>query len=101
MAEETPLTVLFSDLVGSTQLSSQFDPEDWRDIVRAYQHVSVAVLQRLGGHVAQCQGDGLLVYFGYPAAHEDDAQHAVQAGLEIVTSERTPRLGPQLVHRRL
>ena len=86
MAEETTLTVLFADLVGSTQLSSQFDPEDWRDIVRAYQRVSVNVLQRLGGHVAQYQGDGLLVYFGYPQAHTDDAPHAVQAGLEIVTA---------------
>ena len=86
MAEETLLTVLFSDLVGSTQLSSQFDPEDWRDIVRAYQQVSVAVLQRLGGHIAQYQGDGLLVYFGYPQVQADDAQHAVQAGLGIVTA---------------
>ncbi len=86
MAEETTLTVLFSDLVSSTQLSSQFDPEDWRDIVRAYQQVSVAILQRLGGHVAPYQGDGLLVYFGYPQVHEDDAQHAVQAGLRIVTA---------------
>lgn len=84
MAEEMTLTVLFSDLVGSTQLSSQFDPEDWRDIVRAYQQVSVEVLQRLGGHIVQYQGDGLLVYFGYPTAHEDDAQRAVRAGLEIL-----------------
>ncbi len=53
MAEETTLTVLFSDLVGSTQLSSQFDPEDWREIVRAYQQVSVEILQQLGGHIAQ------------------------------------------------
>ena len=86
MAKESLLTVLFCDLVGSTKLSSQFDPEDWREVVRAYQQVSASVLQRRGGHIAQYQGDGLLVYFGYPEPHAGDAVQAVEAGLEIVAA---------------
>ncbi len=86
MAEDSLLTVLFCDLVGSTQLSSQFDPEDWREVVRAYQQVSAAVLQHRGGHIAQYQGDGLLVYFGYPEPHVGDVVEAVEAGLEIVAA---------------
>src|SRR5262245_14130558 len=83
-AERRQLTVTFCDLVDSTKLSSQLDPEDWRDVVRAYQQVCTDVIQRYGGHVAQLLGDGLLVYFGYPQAHEDDAQRAVRAGLGIL-----------------
>ncbi|MDH3599165.1 MAG: winged helix-turn-helix domain-containing protein, partial [Candidatus Tectomicrobia bacterium] len=83
-AERRQLTVLFCDLVESTKLSSQLDPEDWRDIVRAYQEVGAAVVARFDGYIAQYLGDGLLVYFGYPQAHEDDAQRAVRAGLGIV-----------------
>ena len=86
MSEEVLLTVLFCDLVGSTQLSSQFDPEDWRDIVRAYQQVSASVLQRRGGHIAQYQGDGLLVYFGYSEPNTGHVEQAVEAGLEIVAA---------------
>jgi class 3 adenylate cyclase len=83
-AARRQLTVLFCDLVDSTALSSQLDPEDYREVVRAYQEVSAAVVQRFDGYIAQYLGDGLLVYFGYPRAHEDDAQRAVRAGLGIV-----------------
>lgn len=82
-AERRQLTVMFCDLVGSTALSGQLDPEDLRAVVRAYQMTAEAVIQQYGGHIAQYLGDGLLVYFGYPAAHEDDAQRAVYAGLGI------------------
>jgi class 3 adenylate cyclase len=83
-AERRQLTVLFCDLVDSTGLSQQLDPEDLRQVVRAYQETAAAVIQRFEGHIAQYLGDGLLVYFGYPRAHEDDAQRAVHTGLEIV-----------------
>ena len=76
--------MLFCDLVDSTQLSSQLDPEDLRDIVQAYQDTCARVIARYEGHIAQYLGDGLLVYFGYPLAHEDDAQRAVRAGLGMV-----------------
>src|SRR6516165_7432622 len=81
-AERRQLTVLFCDLVDSTGLSSQLDPEEYRDIVRAYQAACTAVIQRYEGHIAQLLGDGLLIYFGYPQAHEDDALRAVRSGLE-------------------
>ena len=83
-AERRQLTVLFCDLVDSTRLARQFDPEDWRDIVRAYQQTCAEVIQRFDGYIAQYLGDGLLVYFGYPQAHEDDAQRAGRAGLGIL-----------------
>ena len=83
-AERRQLTVLFCDLVDSTVLSSQLDPEDLRAVVRAYQEVCAKVVARFEGYIAQYLGDGLLVYFGYPLAHEDDAQRAVRAGLGIV-----------------
>src|SRR6266702_4202601 len=76
-AERRQLTVMFCDLVDSTRLSSQLDPEEYRDVVRAYQRVRTEVIQRYDGHIAQLLGDGLLVYFGYPQAHEDDAHRAV------------------------
>ena len=80
-AERRQLTVMFCDLVDSTKLSSQLDPEEYRDIVRAYQRVCSEVITRFDGHIAHLLGDGLLVYFGYPHAHEDDAQRAVRVGL--------------------
>jgi class 3 adenylate cyclase/energy-coupling factor transporter ATP-binding protein EcfA2 len=83
-AERRQLTVMFCDLVDSTKLSSQLDPEDYRDVVRAYQTACTKVIQRYEGHIAQLLGDGLLVYFGYPQAHEDDAQRAVRTGLGIL-----------------
>src|SRR6266446_3681231 len=83
-AERRQLTVLFGDLVDSTTLARQLDPEDYREVVRAYQATCAAVIQRFEGTIAQYLGDGLLVYFGYPQAHEDDAQRAVRAGLGML-----------------
>src|SRR5262245_16207759 len=83
-AERRQLTVMFCDLVDSTRLSSQLDPEEYREVVRAYQSACTEVITRFDGHIAQLLGDGLLVYFGYPQAHEDDAQRAVHTGLEII-----------------
>jgi predicted ATPase/class 3 adenylate cyclase len=83
-AERRQLTVMFCDLVDSTKLSSQLDPEDYREVVREYQRVCSEVIQRYDGYIAQYLGDGLLVYFGYPVAHEEDAQRAIHTGLGIV-----------------
>jgi class 3 adenylate cyclase len=83
-AERRQLTVLFCDLVDSTRLASQLDPEELRQVVQAYQATCAKVIARFEGHIAQYLGDGLLVYFGYPLAHEDDAQRAVRAGLGIL-----------------
>src|SRR5262245_58199507 len=85
-AERRQLTVVFCDLVDSTKLSGQLDPEEYREVVRAYQSVCIEVIQRYDGHIAQLLGDGLLVYFGYPQAHEDDAQRAVRAGLGMLAA---------------
>ena len=83
-AERRQVTVLFSDLVGSTALSARMDPEDLREIISAYQKCVADTVRRFGGFVAKYMGDGVLVYFGYPQAHEDDAERAVRAGLELV-----------------
>jgi predicted ATPase/class 3 adenylate cyclase len=83
-AERRQLTVLFCDVVDSTVLASQLDPEDWREVVRAYQEACAKVIADFEGHIAQYLGDGLLVYFGYPQAHEDDALRAVHVGLGMV-----------------
>ena len=85
-AERRQLTVMFCDLVDSTALSGQLDPEDLREVVRAYQQVCSEVITRFDGSIAQLLGDGLLVYFGYPQAHEDDAQRAVRTGLGILAA---------------
>ena len=84
--ERRQLTVMFCDLVGSTALSEQLDPEELQTVVRTYQVVSAQVIERYEGYIAQYLGDGLLVYFGYPAAHEDDAARAIRAGLEILSA---------------
>ena len=83
-AERRQVTVMFSDLVGSTALSARMDPEDLREIISAYQKCVAETVRRFGGFVAKYLGDGVLVYFGYPEAHEDDAERAVRAGLELV-----------------
>jgi class 3 adenylate cyclase/predicted ATPase len=88
-AERRQPTVLFCDLVGSTQLSGQLDPEDLRAVVCAYQEAAAAVIQHYEGHIAQYLGDGLLVYFGYPTAHEDEARRAVHTGLGMVQAIAT------------
>src|SRR5262245_5962939 len=92
-AERRHLTVLFCDLVGSTALTGQLDPEDYREVVRVYHQTCAEVLQRFDGYVAQYLGDGVLGYFGYPVAHEDDAQRAVRAGLSLLDA-----LTPLLTH---
>jgi class 3 adenylate cyclase len=86
--ERRQLTVMFCDLVNSTALSAQLDPEELREVVRAYQETCTEVIRRYDGYVAQHLGDGLLVYFGYPVAHEDDAARTVRAGLEIIQALR-------------
>src|SRR6202043_2904447 len=83
-AERRQVTVMFSDLVGSTALSARMDPEDLREVISAYQKSVAETVQRFGGFVAKYMGDGVLIYFGYPQAHEDDAERAVWAGLELV-----------------
>src|SRR5215472_7861868 len=85
-AERRQVTVMFSDLVGSTSLSARMDPEDLREVIAAYQKCVADTVQRFGGFVAKYMGDGVLVYFGYPQAHEDDAERAVRAGLELVAA---------------
>jgi class 3 adenylate cyclase/tetratricopeptide (TPR) repeat protein len=85
-AERRQLTVLFCDLVGSTALASRLDPEDMGQVIRAYQQCCAEVVERWGGHVAKYLGDGVLAYFGWPRAHEDDAERAVRAGLELTAA---------------
>ena len=85
-AERRQVTVMFSDLVGSTALSARMDPEDLREVISAYQKCIAETVQRFGGFVAKYMGDGVLIYFGYPQAHEDDAERAVRAGLELVAA---------------
>jgi class 3 adenylate cyclase len=83
-AERRQLTVMFCDLVGSTPLSTRFDPEDLREIVGAYHRCVADTVGRFGGFVAKYMGDGVLIYFGYPEAHEDDAERAARAGLAVI-----------------
>src|ERR1700733_11451213 len=85
-AERRQVTVMFSDLVGSTALSARMDPEDLREVISAYQKCVAETVRRFGGFVAKYMGDGVLVYFGCPQAHEDDAERAVRAGLELIVA---------------
>ena len=96
-AERRQLTVLFCDLVGSTALSAKLDPEDYRDVMRVYQEIASAVIRHFDGHVAKYLGDGILAYFGYPRAHEDDAERAVRAGLELGQEVAQLRLANDVV----
>src|SRR5262249_23349071 len=86
IAERRQVTVMFSDLVGSTALSARMDPEDLREVISAYQECVAEIVRRFDGFVAKYMGDGVLVYFGYPQAHEDDAERAVRAGLELIAA---------------
>src|SRR6516165_2004002 len=83
-AERRQVTVMFSDLVGSMALSTRMDPEDLREVISTYQRCVADTVGRFGGFVAKYMGDGVLIYFGYPAAHEDDAERAVRAGLALI-----------------
>jgi class 3 adenylate cyclase/predicted ATPase len=85
-AERRQVTVMFSDLVGSTALSTRMDPEDLREVISAYQTCVAEMVRRFGGFVAKYLGDGVLAYFGYPQAHEDDAERAVRSGLELIAA---------------
>jgi class 3 adenylate cyclase/predicted ATPase len=85
-AERRQVTVMFSDLVGSTALSARMDPEDLREVISAYQKSVAETVRRFGGFVAKYMGDGVLIYFGYPQAHEDDAERAVRAGLQVIAA---------------
>jgi class 3 adenylate cyclase len=87
-AERRQVTVMFSDLVGSTALSARMDPEDLREVISAYQNCVARTVRRYSGFIAQYMGDGVLAYFGYPQAHEDDAERAVQAGLDLIAAVR-------------
>jgi class 3 adenylate cyclase/predicted ATPase len=84
--ERRQLTVMFCDLAGSTALSARLDPEDTREVIRAYQQACAAVVRAYDGFIAKFMGDGVIVYFGYPRAHEDDAERAVRAGLDMVAA---------------
>ena len=83
-AERRQLTVMFCDLVGSTPMSARLDPEDMRQVIRVYQNTVAGEVTRFEGHVAKFMGDGVLAYFGWPRAHEDEAERATRAGLAIV-----------------
>ena len=95
-AERRQLTIMFCDLVGSTELAIRLDPEDLHDIIAAYHRRVTEVMTRYGGFVARLMGDGVLAYFGYPLAHEDDAERAVRSGLAIVEAIAALGLGQPL-----
>src|SRR5215467_10073207 len=82
--ERRHLTVLFCDLVGSTEIAAQLDPEEWREVVAAYHSVAAEAITRFGGHVAKYLGDGVMAYFGWPEAHDNDGERAARAGLAIL-----------------
>ena len=98
-AERRQVTVMFSDLVGSTALAARMDPEDLREVISAYQKCVAETVSRFGGFVAKYMGDGVLVYFGYPQAHEDDAERAVRAGLELIAAVNALKTGHSLQTR--
>ena len=98
-AERRQVTVMFSDLVGSTALSARMDPEDLREVISSYQKCVAETVQRFGGFVAKYMGDGVLVYFGYPQAHEHDAERAVRAGLELIQAVGGLKSSPPLQTR--
>ncbi len=98
-AERRQVSVMFSDLVGSTALSTRMDPEDLRKLISAYQKCVTETVQRYGGFVAKYMGDGVLVYFGYPQAHEDDAERAVRSALDLVAAVAKLKTNTQLQTR--
>jgi class 3 adenylate cyclase/predicted ATPase len=97
LSERRYLTIAFIDLVDSTGLSEQYDPEDVRVLLRRFQNLASRIMERFGGFVAHLTGDGILVYFGYPSAHENDAERAIRAALELI--ERLPQLATTLEDR--
>jgi class 3 adenylate cyclase len=99
-AERRQLTVMFCDLVGSTALAARLDPEDLREVIGSYHACVAATISRYDGFVAKYMGDGVLVYFGYPEAHEDDAERAVRAGLAVIEAVHQV-LTPERLHVRV
>ena len=100
--ERRHLTVLFCDLVGSTEIAARLDPEEWREIVADYHRAAAQAIERFGGHVAQYLGDGVMAYFGYPEAHDNDAERAARAGLSIldaISKLNQPSARPELSAR--
>ena len=95
-AERRQLTLMFCDLVGSTALATQLDPEDLREIIAGYRHGVAAIVRKYGGTISRYIGDGMLILFGHPSAHEDDAERAVRAALKIATSAHAPGAPPGL-----
>ena len=102
--ERRHLTILFCDLVGSTEIASRLDPEEWRELAASYHRAAADAITRFGGHVAKYLGDGVMAFFGYPEAHENDAERAVRAGLQLLdslarlneTSSHHPRLAARI-----
>src|SRR5690348_6825869 len=92
-AERRPLSVMFCDLIGSTALSARLDPEDLREVIRAYQARVASTIQPFNGFIARYVGDGVLIYFGWPEAHETDAERAVRAGLAVAAAVRETQVG--------
>src|SRR5246127_4213540 len=88
--ERRHLTVLFCDLVNSTSIAAQLDPEEWREIVADYHRAAAQAIERFGGHVAHYLGDGIMAYFGWPEAHDDDAERAARAGLAVYSVFASP-----------
>ena len=95
-AERRQLTVMFCDLVGSTALAARLDPEDLREIIAAYRDGVVAIVRKYGGTISRYIGDGMLILFGHPSAHEDDAERAVRAAIEIAAAGHAPGAPPGL-----
>src|SRR5262249_27801525 len=93
------LTVLFCDLVGSTEIAAQLDPEEWREVVAGYHRAAAEAITRFGGHVAKYLGDGVMAYFGWPEAHENDAERATRAGL--ATLEQVSKFNRQSTYPKL
>src|SRR5262249_8341639 len=93
-AERRHLTIMFCDLVGFTALSTRADPEDMREVIAAYRASCASAIRAYGGFVARFTGDGVLAYFGYPRAHEDDAERAIRASLDIVAGLKGKEIGP-------
>ena len=97
--ERRHLTVLFCDLVGSTEITAQLDPEEWRELVASYHRAANQAITRYGGHVAKYLGDGVMAYFGWPEAHENDAERAARAGLAIL--EAVPKLNQETTNPKI
>src|SRR4051812_3514321 len=100
-AERPPLTVMFCDLIGSTALSSRLDPEDLREVIRSYQACVASTIQPFNGFIARYVGDGVLIYFGWPQAHETDAERAVRAGLAVAAAVSEASISGEALQARI